>query len=129
MKSKFLAISVILAASVLSIAYFSTKGEASFLLLDASELAVNPAKYSGENLRVRGNVKIGSVLREGREARFVLELNGKEVPVHFTGKSLLPDAFKDGVRARVDGHFKSGTLEADHVEAKCASKYEADYSK
>lgn len=126
MKSKMLLPIAVITVSLFVIAFFSS-GESSFTLLDASELATHPDKYSGDNLRVRGNVKLGSVIREGREARFVLELNDKEIPVHFTGKSLLPDAFKEGVKARVDGQFKSGVLVADHVEAKCASKYEADY--
>lgn len=127
MKIKFIFLIALISISLGAIAFFSSR-ETSFLLLDASELAGNPSKYEDENLRVRGNVKIGSVLREGREARFTLELNNKEIPVFFTGKTLLPDAFKEGVKARVDGKFVDGVLVADHVEAKCASKYEADYN-
>ncbi len=126
MKAKFIILVSIVTISVLSIAYFSSK-ETSFILLDASELANSPEKYSDENLRVRGLVKIGSVEREGREAKFKIELNDKVVSVFYTGKNLLPDAFKEGVRVRVDGKLKEGTLVADHVEAKCASKYEAEY--
>jgi cytochrome c-type biogenesis protein CcmE len=128
MKVKFIVLISLIAISLTGIAFFSSK-ESSFTLLDASELAASPEKYSGDNLRVRGMVKVGSVVREGREARFVIELNGKEVPVFFTGKNLLPDAFKEGVKARVDGKFVNGVLVSDHVEAKCASKYEADYKK
>jgi cytochrome c-type biogenesis protein CcmE len=126
MKTKFVLLISIITASLIGIAFFSSQ-ETSFTLLDASDLAANPDRYQKDNLRVRGNVKLGSVIREGREARFVLELNEKEIPVHFTGKTLLPDAFKEGVKARVDGKFVNGILVADHVEAKCASKYEADY--
>jgi cytochrome c-type biogenesis protein CcmE len=126
MKSKIFIPILLITFSLVAIAFFSSS-ETSFTLLDASELAVHPEKYDGDNLRVRGNVKIGSVVREGREARFVLELDNREIPVHFTGKNLLPDAFKEGVKARVDGKYKNGILVADHVEAKCASKYEADY--
>ncbi|MCB1178535.1 MAG: cytochrome c maturation protein CcmE [Leptospiraceae bacterium] len=126
MKAKFIVLTCLIAFSLFGIAFFSSQDN-SFTLLDASELAANQDKYSGENLRVRGNVKIGSVVREGREAKFILELNEKEIPVHFTGKNLLPDAFKEGVKARVDGKLKNGILVSDHVEAKCASKYEAEY--
>ncbi len=126
MKSKILIPIILITLSLSAIAFFSSS-ETSFTLLDASELAIHPDKYDGDNLRVRGNVKIGSVVREGREARFILELDNSEIPVHFTGKNLLPDAFKEGVKARVDGKYKNGILTADHVEAKCASKYEADY--
>lgn len=127
MKVRFFVLSLIIIVSLLGIAFFSSK-ETSFLLLDASELAENPSKYENENLRVRGIVKVGSVVREGKEVRFVLELNNKEIPVFFTGKTLLPDAFKEGVRARADGKFVNGVLVSDHVEAKCASKYEAEYT-
>ncbi len=126
MKTKFILLILAIGLSLAAIAFFSSK-ETSFVLLDASELAVHPDKYDGDNLRVRGMVKIGSVTREGREAKFIIELNNKEVPVNFTGKELLPDAFKEGVRVRVDGKFKNGLLIGDHVEAKCASKYEAEY--
>lgn len=126
MKTKFILLIALITGSLAGIAFFSSQ-ETSFTLLDASELAANPAQYEKDNLRVRGNVKVGSVLREGREAKFILELNEKEIPVHFTGKTLLPDAFKEGVKARVDGKFVNGILVADHVEAKCASKYEAEY--
>ncbi len=126
MKAKFIVLILLISGSLLGIAFFSSQ-ETSFLLLDASELATNPTQYERQNLRVRGNVKVGSVVREGREAKFILELNEKEVPVHFTGKTLLPDAFKEGVKARVDGKFINGVLVAEHVEAKCASKYEAEY--
>ncbi|GBF50627.1 cytochrome c-type biogenesis protein CcmE [Leptospira ryugenii] len=109
------------------IAYFSSK-ETSFLLLDASELAASANDYSDQNLRVRGFVKAGTLVREGKKARFVLELNERQIPVLFTGETLLPDAFKEGARARVDGRWDKGVLVASHVEAKCASKYEAGYA-
>lgn len=98
------------------------------MLLDASELAASSAKYADQNLRVRGFVKVGSLIREGKKARFTLEFNDKAIPVYFTGDTLLPDAFKEGARARVDGKFEKGILVASHVEAKCASKYEAGYA-
>lgn len=126
MKIKFIILVFLISSSLISIAFFSSK-ETSFLLLDASELAEKVEKYQDENLRVRGLVKIGSVEREGREAKFKLELNNKTIPVHYNGRELLPDAFKEGVRVRVDGKLKNGVLVSDHVEAKCASKYEADY--
>ena len=126
MKNRFIHYISLITISLGTIAYFSS-AETSYTLLDVSELAANPVKYGDDNLRVRGMVKIGSVVREGKSARFVLELDEKEIPVYFTGKNLLPDAFKEGVKARVDGRMENGTLVADHVEAKCASKYEADY--
>jgi cytochrome c-type biogenesis protein CcmE len=127
MNIKFITLLLVIGASLSGIAYFSSK-ETSFLLLDASELAASSAKYADQNLRVRGFVKVGSLVREGKKARFTLELNDKAIPVFFTGETLLPDAFKEGARARVDGKMEKGVLVASHVEAKCASKYEAGYA-
>ncbi|EQA44213.1 cytochrome C-type biogenesis protein CcmE [Leptospira broomii serovar Hurstbridge str. 5399] len=128
MNVKFVILAGTIALSLGAIAFFSSK-ETSYILLDANELAAHPSNYdSDELLRVRGFVKPGTVIREGKTAKFVLQLNDKEVPVFFTGATLLPDAFKEGTRARVDGVWKNGVLVADRVEAKCASKYEAGYS-
>jgi len=127
MNRKFLLLLLILFSGFAGIAVFSSR-ETSYLLLDASELAANPAKFGDELLRVRGFVSTGSLVREGKRARFELELNDRKIPVLFTGVTLLPDAFKEGARARVDGKWQDGVLVADHVEAKCASKYEADYA-
>ncbi len=127
MNLKFAFLATTIAVSLGGIAYFSAQ-ESAYKLLDASELAANPSKYANSNLRVRGFVKPGSLVREGKGARFELELNDSVVPIHFTGETLLPDAFKEGARARVDGRMKDGVLIANHVEAKCASKYEAEYA-
>lgn len=127
MNPKFLILTMVIASSLGGIAFFSAQ-ETAYKLLDASELAANPVQYKDENLRVRGFVKLGSLVREGKAARFELELEDRIVPVYFTGDSLLPDAFKEGSRARVDGKWQNGTLVANHVEAKCASKYEAGYA-
>ena len=127
MNSKFLILTLVIASSLAGIAFFSAQ-ETAYKLLDASELAANPVQYSDENLRVRGFVKLGSLIREGKSARFDLELEDRVIPVFFTGESLLPDAFKEGARARVDGKWQNGVLVSNHVEAKCASKYEAGYA-
>ncbi len=127
MNRKFILLLCIIFAGFAGIAIFSSK-ETAYLLLDASQLAANPAKFEDDNLRVRGFVKVGTLLREGKKAKFELEFNDRAIPVHFTGATLLPDAFKEGARARVDGKWEDGVLVADHVEAKCASKYEADYA-
>ncbi|MCB1157283.1 MAG: cytochrome c maturation protein CcmE [Leptospiraceae bacterium] len=128
MKKKFILLVSLITLSLGAIAILSSR-ESSFLLIDTNQLAENPSQYNKENLRVRGMVKVGSLIREGRQAKFTLELEGKEFPVHYMGGKLLPDAFKEGVRVRVDGKLKKGVLISDHVEAKCASKYEAEYDK
>lgn len=85
MNIKFTVLAGIILLSLGSIAYFSSK-ETSYTLLDASELAASPTKYQDDLLRVRGFVKLGSVIREGKTARFVLEFNEKQIPVFLREK-------------------------------------------
>ena len=113
--------------SLTTISIISSK-ENSYILLDANQVTENQNKYSDSNLRVRGFVELGSITKKGRTTDFTISLNNKYLKVHFTGENLLPDTFKEGARVRVDGRLKNGILIAERVEAKCASKYNADYS-
>jgi len=75
---------------------------------------------------VSGNVRNGSILRAAGRVDFVLEEQGRTVPVTYVGRDPLPDTFKDGAQALVEGRMKpDGRFEAEQIQAKCASKYEA----
>jgi cytochrome c-type biogenesis protein CcmE len=77
-------------------------------------------------MRVSGNVRNGSIARADGRVDFVLEEQGKAVPVSYVGRDPLPDTFKDGAQALVEGRMRpDGRFEAEGVQAKCASKYEA----
>lgn len=111
--------------------FFSTGGsvEGTVLLADVTDVLDRPAVYRDRELRVRGFVKPGTVLRYGEKADFVLTLDGRDIPVHFDGSTQLPDTFADGVPARADGKLAAdGKLVSHKVEAKCASKYDAQYA-
>lgn len=83
-----------------------------------------------KRLRVVGDVKEGSIERKGREVRFMLKQEAETIPVVYNGIEPLPDTFKDGAQAVADGRLNSdGTFHASKIQAKCASKYEADYNK
>ena len=57
---------------------------------------------------------------------FVLEGEGKSLPVSYVGSDPLPDTFVDKSQALIEGKpTPEGRFVADHVQAKCASKYEA----
>jgi hypothetical protein len=50
--------------------------------------------------------------------------------VRYSGSQPVPDTFKDGSEAIVEGQrLSDGSFDADHIQAKCASKYEAEYGK
>ena len=125
---RFLAIVLLILATLLGLYFLSGTGATSVLLANASDVAENPASFQDRELRVRGFVKPGTILRMGDKAEFVVELDGKNLPVLYDGNSQLPDTFGDAAPVRVDDHLKDGTLMAHKVEAKCASKYDVPHA-
>ncbi len=81
-----------------------------------------------KRIKVAGRVAAGSIKGSGRSLTFTLVQNDVTLPVRYTGSSPVPDTFKDGIEAVVEGKYlEEGTFEADKIQAKCASKYEAEY--
>jgi cytochrome c-type biogenesis protein CcmE len=79
-----------------------------------------------QRMRVSGNVRNGSITHPDGHVNFVLEEEGKQLTVSYVGRDPLPDTFKDGAQALVEGQvMPDGRFTADQVQAKCASKYEA----
>jgi cytochrome c-type biogenesis protein CcmE len=77
-------------------------------------------------MRLAGTVEPGSIRHTSGRVEFVLEEQGKTLPVSYVGTDPLPDTFVDKSQALVEGHPGSdGRFVAEHVQAKCASKYEA----
>jgi cytochrome c-type biogenesis protein CcmE len=79
-----------------------------------------------QRIRVGGNVQAGSIHRLTGRVDFVLEGEGKSLPVSYVGSDPLPDTFIDGSQALIEGKaMPDGHFVAEKVQAKCASKYEA----
>ena len=79
-----------------------------------------------QRLRVGGDVKAGSIQHYSGRIDFVLVEDGKVLPVSYVGTDPLPDTFKDGAQCLIEGKVQpDGRFEAETVQAKCASKYEA----
>jgi len=84
----------------------------------------------GKTLKVAGDVVEGSIDRSKSQMEFVISHQGKSLRVRYIGKDVIPDTFKDGSKAVVEGSVsQDGVLQARRIEAKCASKYEAEYDK
>jgi len=87
----------------------------------------------GKRLRVNGYVEEGSIVRAGAQVSFILHQNPAQLhgdatrmKVVYKGIDPLPDTFKDNAQALADGKLGSdGVFEANKIQAKCASKYEA----
>jgi cytochrome c-type biogenesis protein CcmE len=77
-------------------------------------------------MRLAGTVAPGSIKHLPGRIEFVLEEEGKILPVSYVGSDPLPDTFVDNSQALVEGRpSDDGRFVAEHVQAKCASKYES----
>ena len=122
---------VLIAAILGTLAWLAVGGvtETSTYYKTVAELKSMPDPHS-KRLRVAGDVKEGSIQRNGREVRFVLKQEAETLAIVYNGIDPLPDTFKDGAQAVADGQMNpDGSFHASKIQAKCASKYEADYNK
>jgi cytochrome c-type biogenesis protein CcmE len=91
-----------------------------------SELPTLQAAALHQRMRVSGNVRAGSIAHRDGRVDFVLEEQNKSLPVSYIGRDPLPDTFKDGAQALVEGSLATdGRFRAEQIQAKCASKYQA----
>ena len=78
----------------------------------------------GQNIRIGGMVKKGSVVRQGNGTRieFVATDTNEDIPVVYTG--VLPDLFREGQGLEADGHMDAnGVFQADSILAKHDENY------
>jgi cytochrome c-type biogenesis protein CcmE len=79
-----------------------------------------------ERLRVGGVVQPGSIAKQSNQVAFVLHQGDETLKVVYSGSDPLPDTFRDNAQTLADGRLgPDGVFEANKIQAKCASKYEA----
>jgi cytochrome c-type biogenesis protein CcmE len=101
-------------------------GESKTYYHTIAELQTLNSSQRSQRIRVGGTVAVGSIRRSSGRVDFILEGEGKALPVSYGGSDPLPDTFTDKAQALVEGRLGAdGRFEAEHVQAKCASKYEA----
>ena len=124
-RKKFLVGSGIIVATLLALAYVGyTQSKTYYHTI--SELPTLHGSTLHQRMRVSGNVRAGSISHRDGRVNFVLEEQGKDLTVSYIGRDPLPDTFKDGAQALVEGRLMpDGGFVAEQVQAKCASKYEA----
>ena len=100
-------------------AYYQTVGE----------LRAMGPRAEGRRVRVAGDVVPGTIASQGEgRVRFEIEHEGARLAVLYTGREPLPDTLVDRAQAVAEGELLGdGSFEASHVQAKCASKYDAAY--
>jgi cytochrome c-type biogenesis protein CcmE len=83
-------------------------------------------KGGRQHVRVGGVVAQGSIERHGGQVTFRLSQDSASVPVAYVGSDTLPDTFVGGAQAIIEGNYVAGgVFQADKIQAKCASKYQA----
>jgi cytochrome c-type biogenesis protein CcmE len=124
-RSKFLVGSGIIVVTLLALAYVGfTQSKTYYHTI--TELSTLQGSALHQRMRVSGNVRSGTIERLPDRVNFVLTEQGKDLPVSYVGRDPLPDTFKDGAQALVEGKMlPDNRFEAEQVQAKCASKYEA----
>src|SRR5262245_9708541 len=101
-------------------------GESKTYYHTLAELDSLKGSARAERMRIGGTVRAGSIRRTAGRVDFVLEGEGKSLPVSYVGNDPLPDTFVDNSQALIEGRPDAdGRFKAEHVQAKCASKYEA----
>ena len=130
MNRKKLRIALGIAGIVAALIFFAVSGfqEGKAYYITLEELNEMGDDAQEKRLKVAGRVAAGSIKGTGLSMSFILEQNEVTLPVRYTGSSPVPDTFKDGTEAVVEGKYlEEGIFEADKIQAKCASKYEAEY--
>jgi cytochrome c-type biogenesis protein CcmE len=124
-RGKFLIGSAIIVVTLVLLAYVGyTQSKTYYHTI--SELSLLQGSARHQRMRVSGNVRTGSIEHASGRTDFILEEQGRDLKVSYIGRDPLPDTFKDGAQALVEGRLNSdGRFTAEQVQAKCASKYEA----
>ena len=99
--------------------------------ITVDEYSAMSSSLNGKTVKLAGDVLAGSIDRTKSQMEFVLGSGGaKRIRIRYIGKGVVPDTFKDGSKALVEGTISpDGVFQARHIEAKCASKYESEYEK
>jgi cytochrome c-type biogenesis protein CcmE len=124
-KRRFLVGALVIAAAVSYLVYAGIRTTSTYYF-EMDEFAARRASHDGEDLRVKGWVRAGTMHWDPTTNRLGFELarqDGSEaVPVSYTG--ILPDMFAEGREVVVEGRYGQGTLAARQIMTSCPSKYE-----
>ena len=109
----------------------STRNVEPIAYRSVTELMADPSRWLGDEVKLRGNIESGSLLRrveaEGSTYLFVLATPGQRVSVRFSGA--VPDTFKERTEVLARGRLTRDTdgsyvFVASEVSAKCPSTYQ-----
>lgn len=124
-KFKFGALIVLVLGTLVWIGTSAIKSSQSYYKTVA-ELKQMNERDRAKQLRVAGDVQKGSIERKKGAVDFVLVQDAQTLRVSYTGEDPLPDTFRDGAQALAEGRIgEDGVFRAQHIQAKCSSKYQS----
>lgn len=131
-KLKFIVGSLVIVAAVIVLAVQGMEKDTTLSYSKSvSEIQLMGPKAYSMTLKVNGDLKKGSIVRNNLDLDFVITEGGSDLNIHYIGKDPIPDTFNNDMDAEVivSGKLQQdGIFHAERIQAKCASKYEADYS-
>ncbi len=131
-KLKFVIGSVVIVLAVIVLAIQGMKEDTTMSYSKSvSEVQLLGPRAQALTLKVNGDLKKGSIVRNNLDLDFIITEGDSELKIHYIGKDPIPDTFNNDMDAEVivSGSLKDdGIFHAERIQAKCASKYEADYS-
>lgn len=117
---------------VLTLSFLAYSGfqESKAYYQTVSELYATKDTAYDKRLKVAGDVVPGSIVREGKAVKFVIQEEkdpSQTLRVTYIGTDPIPDTFRDYAQAVVEGSYsRDGVFTANKMQAKCASKYEKE---
>jgi cytochrome c-type biogenesis protein CcmE len=124
---RFIVGAVLIAAAVSYLVYAGIK-TTSVYYFEMDEFVAHRGAHAGEDLRVKGWVRAGTVQWNAATNVLAFELarqDGTE-PVPVAYKGILPDMFAEGREVVVEGKYEVPGLRAKQIMTSCPSKYEAE---
>jgi len=126
-KTKFIIGGAIIVAALAWLGFIGFQ-ESKAYYITVDEFLAMKDDFDGKTLKLAGDVVAGSIDRSKPQMEFDIASSETSIRVRYTGSGFIPDTFKDGSRALVEGQLDAyGVFNARRIEAKCASKYEAEY--
>ena len=124
-RRRFVVGAALIAAAVSYLVYAGIQ-TTSMYYFELDEFLARREAHAGEDLRVKGWVRQGSIDWNAATNHLAFELARQDgsdpVPVAYRG--ILPDMFAPGREVVVEGRYSGGTLTARQIMTSCPSKYE-----
>jgi cytochrome c-type biogenesis protein CcmE len=128
-KLKFMLGGIVIVGALIWLGFVGYQESKAFYITVEEFHAMQDQLY-GKTIKVAGDVAPGSIDRSKSPMEFSLSSVGQTLKVRYIGKDIIPDTFVDESKAVVEGSLgQDGIFQARRIEAKCASKYEAEYEK